>query len=433
MVVVRPKILFFTLFSLFYSFSPCGYSATPHSFYEASEHTAAGDQIELSFSDQEPSRAAIPLTLPNGLKLTYGELVTLGDFYEILGESISQGATQEEQDQRFRRAFDSFATPHQAVAEVTAILDVSHQEQVAVNEGLARGEPAERIYQRIADENNRQWNCITGGGCAKNTWWLLPGRYIQLLTQDHDHFGKDALTTYQIGHRVALSEAIIAHATHDRTRLELAYALNAYACHFLSDRFAAGHIRTPRRQLPGSVTPAIVGSLLVNAMHDEENQHGLHVHNQRGQHWIAYGDRFYFSEQNKLNRLHLQEMMQASADQIYAAYRNGEAPDDDTMNLIPEPDHVNNMLGDDIAPLFYWDEKNQQLFRRESTTDVDSHFWTLNWWGWTTLLELKAERQLDAREQYALVKAGYQTTALQYGLITDPTVLQLVHHSKLSR
>jgi hypothetical protein len=87
------------------------------------------------------------------------------------------------------------------------------------------------------------------------------------------------------------------------------------------------------------------------------------------------------------------------------------------------------MLGNDIAPLFYWDEQTQQLYRRESTTDVYSHAWTLNWWSWTTLLQLKAERQLGAREQYALIEAGYQTTAMQYDLITDPTVLQVARQA----
>lgn len=419
----RPKFIFMLGTSLIYSI--VGLAAPQRTQYEASEHTAAGNQVTLSFSEDKPGERAYQLTLPNNLKLTYGELVTLGDFYEVVGESISQGRTAEEREQRFRHSFNSFAQSPSTIPEVTAILAVSHAEEAAISEGIKHGEALEHIYARIADDNNRQWNCITGGSCSSSTWWLFPGRYLNLLTQDHDHFGDDALATYQIGHTVALKEAIAAHATHDRARLEIAYALNGYACHFLSDRFASGHIRTPRRQLPDHVTPSIIGSLLVNMMHDEENEYGLHVHNQRGEHWMALGDRYYFAEGNKVNRLHLAEIMQASANQIYTAYQTGQIPPDDTTQLIPEPDNVNNMIGNDIAPLFYWDSKNQQLFRRENTADVYSAHWTTNWWSWSTLLELKAERRLTPREQYALLQAGYSDKALEYGLITDPTVMHL--------
>ena len=50
------------------------------------------------------------------------------------------------------------------------------------------------------------------------------------------------------------------------------------------------HCRTPRVDLAMNVTPSILGDLLCKYMHDEDNKHGLHVTNVRGDKWTSYGD-----------------------------------------------------------------------------------------------------------------------------------------------
>jgi hypothetical protein len=54
--------------------------------------------------------------------------------------------------------------------------------------------------------------------------------------------------------------------------------------HFLTDAFASGHMRTPRKLLGRD------GSLLAGVMHDLENDLGLLVRNDLGQSWRAFGD-----------------------------------------------------------------------------------------------------------------------------------------------
>lgn len=404
-------------------FSITTFAITPNLGYEASEHTAAGDNVKLSFTPQDPGQSGILLHLPNGLTATYGEIVAMGDFYGIIGKPISQGQTAAEQKARFTAVFNSFAQNPVAVTEAQQIIAVIHQEKTAVEEGIEKGEKPEDVFKRISNDNNKAWSCITGGDCSDH-WWLKPGRYVLLAAQDFDHFGADALISYHQGHELAIEQAILAHKTGDRRQLEVAYAMNALANHFLSDRFAAGHIRTPRVALPNNVTPSLVGTLLVTFMHDEENTYGFQVHNLRGNQWHCYGDRYYFKPINDTNRALLLEAMQRSADQIFSAFQLGIAPtDDEVAKILPEPDETGASSQHDIAALFYWDPATHTLLRRSNTANPQDRHWTNQWWGWSTLVMLSSQKGLPIPAQADLITAGYGPEALQYGLITDPTLI----------
>ncbi|MEF2985641.1 phospholipase, partial [Pseudomonas aeruginosa] len=80
------------------------------------------------------------------------------------------------------------------------------------------------------------------------------------------------------------------HQTGIDQALELAYAMNSFADHFLTDLFSAGHLRVPRKQLAAVVTPGELGSLISRFMHDEDSKFGLKVRNAMGAQWHAYGD-----------------------------------------------------------------------------------------------------------------------------------------------
>lgn len=357
--------------------------------FESAEHIASGDSVKLYFSQEDPGAAGLPLDMPNGLKLTYGDIVSFGDFYELPNEPISKGKSLAEQKKRFLKAFNSFAYDQRVVTEANQILKVMHENRAIIDAAIEHGEDPEIVFQRIAAESNRQFNCITGGGCAKDGWWLVPGRYLKLAETDFDHFGEDAWASYKVGHAVALEQALRAHQTNDIEGLKIAYAMNAFACHFLSDRFAAGHMRSPRKELPANVTPSITGALLVHFMHDEENFHGLHVHNAEGKHWVAYGDKAYFTQKNKDNREMLELLMQISALQVADTYFSGEMNAETTVdNLLPYPDEVKNLAVRDISPLFYWDESKRKVMRRMDLNNVFDRRWTDDWWGWSTLLLL---------------------------------------------
>jgi len=251
-----------------------------------------------------------------------------------------------------------------------------------------------------------------------------------LIQEDYDHFGENAWLAYKAGHDVAMLAASAAHEARDIKQLTRAYAMNAFASHFLSDRFASGHMRTPRIELAASVTPSVVGSLLSGYMHKEENHYGLHVHNSRKDHWMAYGDRTYFLDINAENRAFLQEALQQSADEVFSAYQDGVIAKDDVASLLPYPDEEGVASNLDIATMFYWDAHSMQLFRRSHLANVNDQHWTIDWWGWSTLLILSKQHPLPTLAQAQLILNGYGKEAVAEGLITDKSMLLVVKQNK---
>jgi hypothetical protein len=404
--------------------SSISFASNSSSGFTSAEHTILGDSIKLYFAPQDPGQKGMPLQMPNGLKVTYGDIVSVGDFYEIPGQPVSLGKSDSDRKARFLAAFNSFALNASVINEATQILAVIHNEKTTIDEAIKKGQKAEDVYKEIASDLDRQFNCITGGGCATKTWWLTPGRYLTLANEDYDHFGANAWLTYQTGHEMALQQAADAHQTSDLKKLEIAYAMNAFACHFLSDRFSSGHIRTPRTELPANTTPSLTGTLLSEYMHDEESEYGLHVHNVRGDYWTAYGDRYYHNPKNTEHVRLTLETLQASADQIFYAYRTGDTSvANDLHDLIPQADEIANTGKLDIAPLFYWDEASHKLMRRENMSNPYDRHWTDSWWGWSTLAELKRERGITLKSQAALALSDHSEQALQQGLIENENIL----------
>ncbi len=149
-----------------------------------------------------------------------------------------------------------------------------------------------------------------------------------LAVNNFDHFGAEATETYKIGHQVALEEALKASKTSDpklkRKYLNYAYAMDAFALHFLSDTFSAGHIRTPRFDIYEKSYHAKAAGLCAKAMHDEDGYYGLKVKNIHEK-WIAYGDSSYFDDRSENNRVQLRLTVQASVNEIWEIFNNGNA------------------------------------------------------------------------------------------------------------
>lgn len=427
---IKIKLSSFTAFAIL-AYAPLALANEPviPSFASA-EHLSIGDQVALHLDANLPNQTShAALHLSNGLTLTYGELVTLGDFYGVIGQAISQGQTEQARQGLFLTAFNEFAMKTENTAETMKLLSIIHEEEKMVATGIEAGRNPENIYADISGELNRQFNCATGGGCS-STWWLNPGRYLTLAETDYDHFGNNAWVAYTAGHQLALEAAAKAYQTQDQSQLEVAYAINAFAAHFLSDRFAAGHIRTPRLELAENVTPRLVGNLLVNYMHNEENLYGLHVHNANGNEWIAYGDRSYFTEKNKENRDMLANAMQLSADEVFSAYLTGVANTSDAVEkLIPIADEYNNRTKLDVSPLFFWEATSQTLMRRSDLAAYYDRNWTSSWWGWSTLAALQNLHGLPSIAQAALATSSHAQEAIKWGLIKDPAALKLAKQS----
>jgi hypothetical protein len=385
--------------------SPATFYADSSSGFALSEHWAMGQQVKLRFDVNQQPETAVPLHLKNGLVLSYGDIMSLGDLYGIIGRPISHGLTKGERQSRFKDAFKSFAKNFIAIEEVKELNAVVKKEIEAVNFGIEHGEKAEAIYERIGNEIGRQINCITGGGCTSMGWWLYPGRYLLLAMENFDHFSPNNIIAYKNGHQAALQQALKARQTGNKADLELAYAMDAFASHYLSDRFAAGHLRTPRENLADKVTPAVLGSLLSSYMHSEENKYGIHVHNDLGERWVVYGDFSYFNPFNQPNQQMLLRTLQTSADEIFEAYFTGVIPDKSVvLHMIPHPEQLNGENDLDIAPMFYWDEQSKQIYRRADLSNPYDRHWTNNWWGWSTWVILKTQYGVSSTIQLSLTQ-----------------------------
>lgn len=258
----------------------------------------------------------------------------------------------------------------------------------------------------------------------------LPG---QPDAENTDRFGVNAWNAYVTAHGIAIRDALAARQDHDTKRLDLAYAKNNVACHYLADLFAAGHLRTPRTELPAHITPGIIGDILSGYMHDEENYYGIMVHNRNGDHWIAYGDQSPLSAVRDNNEKWLQSAVKLSTMAIFQSYMTGKDPDPNNEkidSLLPKADETGNAANNDISPMFYWDASTQHLMRRQNLSNPYDRHWTAAWWGWTTLAELSQQKKLSTLAQTSLALSGFGEQALQMGLITDKQIMLQVNKTR---
>jgi hypothetical protein len=178
-------------------------------------------------------------------------------------------------------------------------------------------------------------------------------RYLALSSQNYCHFActspdrdddaNEALRLYRAYHARALAEARAARADSDSASALLgALASDAFGCHFLTDLFASGHLRVPRRIL-GERHGVLRGALYMTlTMHNEDNVEGLwcttrHPTEPR-EVWRAYGDGMLRGEPALPHLRRAQEAVRRSAAEVFAAYCDEEiAPDQRAEAVLPVP------------------------------------------------------------------------------------------------
>jgi hypothetical protein len=165
--------------------------------FEAGEHTQmAGSHTAAIGTPSEPGG--------DRLEVSEGDLIALGDFYATAEEMMSA-----------------------PVAQLQALIELIHR-----------------------DEDFR----LGKGGSPPTTaeWTAAKPDYEQLLVDNAAHFapgegagmvpGGDHRSMFQMYHHQALEKAHAAAAAGSATVPDEAIALNAFACHYLTDAFAAGHL-----------------------------------------------------------------------------------------------------------------------------------------------------------------------------------------------
>lgn len=154
----------------------------------------------------------------------------------------------------------------------------------------------------------------------------------------------------------------------------MAYCLEAFACHFLTDLFSSGHLRTPRRALH---TPNQASDLCAQRMHDEDSYNGLSVQNAAGASWTAYGDKRLNDTVNTQNFGIARQVVQMSLNEVINALKTkSPTPVFGALNLIPQLDAVNDRTNpNNWSPLFVLDSNNAPKVR-DTLDDLTCRAWT---------------------------------------------------------
>ncbi|XP_078364412.1 uncharacterized protein LOC144648836 [Oculina patagonica] len=350
------------------------------------------------------------LRLPNGLELSFGQIIALaGDFYGVPESPIIDPSEEHDKKttgrrQRFIAAYNTLASAEydDIKKELDQILKIMTKEKSQIEAALeSQGETVPKdVYDKLGNSLVEKWDEVTGG-----TWLLgLPvifGRMMKLAENNHDHFLPFAKEAFLAGHEWALEKARKASKVkHQETKIRLleeAYTIDAFACHFLTDSFSSGHLRTPRLELAKQITPSKVGHLLSKYMHDEDNTYGLRVTNKRGDKWIAYGDGMLLNEESEGNYRIAIDAVQASVNHVYNAFLYPEKTTDSSVvtDYIPFVDANEN----NNYPMFQ--VKDGKLLRRADLDNLSDPNTKSNWSGLKTVWKARSYKPLNsAIEEY---------------------------------
>ncbi|MCK6588791.1 MAG: hypothetical protein L6Q76_14545, partial [Polyangiaceae bacterium] len=183
-------------------------------------------------------------------------------------------------------------------------------------------------------------------------------RYLALASQNFCHFGSqpqgggvndavnEALRLYRAYHARALREARAARSAVNVSRaLRAAIVVDAFGCHFLTDLFASGHIRVPRRLLGERYGILIGGLRMSHEMHAEDNRLGLwcmrRIDAMRGGNrvvWRVFGDGMLRRSEAAMHLMQIEEAVRRSVAEVFAAYCGAQIPEEERAEaLIPVP------------------------------------------------------------------------------------------------
>jgi len=282
-------------------------------WFEAAEHIHLGNLLKLQWSDKStvPARKT-PLKLENGLKVTYGQINALaGDFFAFK-EPICLGTDLKQQEERFNAGFASLSADPSGKKYAEGVIGDWAEEVQALEDGKSA-----EYYNTL---KAKHWNNLVAAARSLIQNNQEKG-YAGLALVNFDHFGKDARTAYNAAHSAALRKA----ATEKTARsLELAYAMNAFADHYLEDSFSAGHLRVPRQKLHGGTLHA--KDKCAHFMHGEDNEAGLRVSNPNGKSWVSYGDGKLLEKVDQDNVTHCFNALTVSVNEVFEAWSTGKVP-----------------------------------------------------------------------------------------------------------
>lgn len=351
---------------------------------------------EQKIFDPKTGKAAVmkiyEVELEDDLIISVGEVVALaGDFFGVANQPISFGATESDRQIRFKNAYMTLfdKTKHQDHI-VRRLVNHMRSETEAAHSHFSFG--LDFIKHKVEGSMS---NIVYGIERAERGsvmgFWHSP--YFDLSLMNFDHFGKDAQTAFLAGHRVAIQSARDAASEEDtqikKTILKQALLQEMFACHFLTDLFAAGHIRTPRREIlnyligrklsdspdlaAGDISHMnlVIAGLFAKKMHDQDSN-GIYVkiakdvtdqNNKESRSLLASGDGNFFNKSNCQYALTVSLTVVMALKDLLLAYEGRDTVLDDEKKLslyIPQEDITRNNTMH-IYPLFVKNEEKESI------------------------------------------------------------------------
>lgn len=338
-----------------------------------SEHIKCAERIGKDESRIRPLRVEghkaffnAETKLPCGPRmLTFGQILALGgDLYAFLDRDSLNDYTR------------SWPEP----SGVTWLLDWNYREPPLLEDHSNAVEDTLATFERelakllASQDPGGIWDAIKDGATSEFPF----RRYTALAAVNYCHFGaqppngtydqdhNEALQAYLYYHRRALAKAEVAGMWPDapdalpikQRKLLEALVEDAFGCHFLTDLFASGHIRVPRRLLTETFGVVRGGLGMAKSMHEEDNHLGLWCTTLVPQSprvvWRVGGDGELLKPENELHLQMVQESVRRSVEEVFRRYCGAaELPPERTaVALLPVPLAVGNApLPSDVSPL----------------------------------------------------------------------------------
>lgn len=357
-------------------------------------------QKDSAYSLYDPQlKKAVPTQLyeirinPN-LSLSPGDIVALaGDFYADPDKPIAFGDDNgpDSKEERFKSACNKLISEPQRTGQIKKVVAHIRDDAEALKPDAHWTIKLKRVILNATDGNNIQYGYELAD---KDThFWHSP--FFKLAMTNFDHFGDEARVAFLTGYNLAMQLAKEARLEKDKLRkeelLRLSFLNLLFACHFLTDLFASGHVRTPRKQILNylvgtqsvdaegssntfdinskpklneiSAVNLVIAGIFARKMHDEDNQNGVYVKYPNSvKIWESYGDNNYYHQRNSDNAIQACEVMLEALMDIARVYNNQEPLLEKAFdNFVP----TNKEAGNERAgrsPMF-WVEGNKLMCR----------------------------------------------------------------------
>jgi hypothetical protein len=264
--------------------------------------------------------------------LDFGDVIALaGDFYAHLDD----------------RAVADFADAWPALTGVSGWLAGDYRASTLLGDAAKAREELRDLLIRKADSQGvaGELGTILFDGVVHGRYPAR--RYLALASQNFCHFGREAVTLWDRYQARALDAAAAASRLTEpnaaRRAFEDALVILAFGCHFLTDAFASGHMRVPRRLLAERFGLLRGSGQQSRVMHEEDNEHGLWV-TTRGEVdknarevWLAFGDGMLLRPEAEPHLARVREAVRVAVEELFCVFAEAARPEPGASALIPAP------------------------------------------------------------------------------------------------